>query len=123
MGNLALIIEDEVSLRAIYELVLGNAGFDVIEAADGEQALSILAETSPTVVLLDMLLPRVDGIHILNYIRTTPHLENTGIVIVTAHNHYSYTDLLFATDRFLLKPVRPHELLRAAQQVTATYAD
>lgn len=122
INNLVLVIEDEMSLRTIYELVLGDAGFEVIEAADGVEALAILADIAPAVVFLDILLPRVDGIQILEYIHSAPHLKNTGIVIVTAHNRFRHTDTVSATDTFLLKPVRPHELLRAAQQVT-TYAD
>ena len=119
MDNVALVIEDEMSLRAIYQVVLSSAGFDVIEAQDGEEALEILAQLSPAIVFLDILLPRVDGIHILQYMRTAPHLKETRVVIVTAHDRFRHAECVRASDTFLLKPVRPHDLLDAAQQASA----
>jgi twitching motility two-component system response regulator PilG len=118
MKNLALVIEDEQSLRTIYQMILSEAGYEVIEAQDGEEALAMLAEVAPDVVFLDILLPRVDGTQILTYMRTAPHLQDTNIVIVTAHNRFRQANCVYPTDTFLLKPVRPHDLLDAVKRAT-----
>ena len=119
MNHLALVIEDEVSLRTIYQVILSGAGYEVIEAHDGEEALAILAEVTPSVVFVDILLPRVDGTQILNYMRTAPHLQETKIVIVTAHNRFRQAQSVHPTDTFLLKPVRPQDLLEAVARATS----
>lgn len=119
MSHLALIVEDEAALHMIYESVLRELGFDVIHATDGEEAISALAQHTPSVVFLDMLLPKVDGSQVLDFIQSTPHLRSTSTVIVTAHSRFQTMMSLAANDVFLLKPVRPRDIQSAVQQVLA----
>ena len=119
MSHLALIVEDEAALRMIYETVLRELGFEVIQAADGEEAINILLHDTPSVVFLDMLLPKVDGSQVLQFIQSTPRLLNTVTVIVTAHSRFQTMMALAANDQFLLKPVRPRDIQSAVQQVLA----
>jgi CheY-like chemotaxis protein len=119
MEHLALVVEDEKPLRTIYEMVLKEVGFKIIHAADGQQALEVLKETTPDIVFLDMLLPRVNGSTVLDYLHTTPHLQNTHIVVVSAHNRFNLSGLLRSQDEFLLKPIHPKDLLNAARRFTA----
>ena len=116
ISRLVLVVEDEPALRTIYEQILGSAGYEVLQAADGEEALAILADTAPEIVVLDMLLPKVDGGRVLEYMRSAPHLNHTGIVIATAHDRFRHAENVSVNDRFLLKPIRPQELLNAASQ-------
>ena len=120
MSQLALIVEDEASLRAIYQTVLNSLGFTVIEAGDGGEALSILEETTPSVIFLDMLLPRVDGTRVLDYIQGSPYLQEIPVVVLTAHHRFQQLIHLNANDLFLLKPVRPRDIHTAVQHVLAT---
>jgi len=117
MEPLALVVEDEKPLRIIYEMVLKSIGFKILHAADGQQAIDVLQETTPSIVFLDMLLPRVNGTTVLDYLHSTPHLKNTRIVIVTAHNRFNHSGLLRSQDEFLLKPIHPHDLRDAAQRI------
>ncbi|MAS36843.1 MAG: hypothetical protein CL610_22755 [Anaerolineaceae bacterium] len=119
MKQLALIIEDEAPLRVIYEMVLAELGFDVIQAVDGEEAMRVLAEQTPNVVVLDILLPKIDGGHILQYIQSSPHLQQTPIIVVTAHRHFETLITLATHDLFLLKPVRPRDIQLAVQRALA----
>lgn len=119
MKHLALVVEDEKPLRMIYEMVLKDIGFTIIHAADGQQALEVLRDTTPDIIFLDMLLPRVNGSAVLDYLHTTPRLEKTHIVIVSAHNRFSHSGLLRSQDVFLLKPVHPKDLRNAARRLTA----
>jgi CheY-like chemotaxis protein len=120
MSQLALIVEDEASLRAIYHTVLDNLGFTVIEASDGQDALRILEDTTPNIIFLDMLLPRIDGTQVLDYIQSSPYLQDIPVVVLTAHHRFQQLIHLNAHDLFILKPVRPRDIQNAVQHVLAT---
>ena len=122
MKRLVLVVEDEAPLRSIYEKVLGTAGYKVMQAADGEEALALLSQMEPEIVILDMLLPKIDGARVLEYMRTAPHLQHTGVVIATAHNRFRAQRNLAPNDLFLLKPIRPYELLQATEQVLTLHS-
>ena len=117
MTRLALIVEDELPLRIFYESVLGKLGFEVMHAADGEEAIHILTNYSPAVVFLDMLLPRVDGRQVLAFIHSAPHLTGTAAVVITAHSRYQHLLSLAPQDQFLLKPVRPRDIQDAVRRI------
>jgi CheY-like chemotaxis protein len=121
MSLQALIIEDDVALRVIYETVLLSMGFEVLHAEDGAEAIALLDHVQPAIILLDMLLPKVDGSQVLAYIRADPYLHHVPVVIVTAHNRFRPVLQLTTNNRFLTKPVRPHDIQQAVQQVLATY--
>jgi DNA-binding response OmpR family regulator len=99
---LALIIEDEVDLADIFTAALEAAGFATETITDGEIALSRLRATEPQVVVLDLHLPSVDGLQILEYIRGDQRLENTHIIIASADAALAQT---LEADLVLLKPI------------------
>lgn len=119
MSYLALIVEDEAPLRTLYEIVLKSMGFDAVHAADGQQALDFLASDTPDLVVLDMLLPKVNGSIVLDYLCTAPHLGSTGILVVSAHNQYRSVDNNHRI-QFLLKPIRPDDIKNAISRILAT---
>jgi CheY-like chemotaxis protein len=116
MSYLALVVEDEAPLRTLYEIVLKSIGFEVLHASDGQQAINILAEHTPDLLLLDMLLPKVNGSAVLEYVHRTPRLQSTGVIIVTAHDRFSSMGDNIV---FLLKPVRPDDIKRAVSSILA----
>jgi DNA-binding NtrC family response regulator len=111
LSRLALIVEDDSMLRSLYEMVLTQHGFTVMHAVDGSQAMQMLHEYTPDVVFLDMLLPRMPGSAILEYIHT--YLQNTRCVVVTAHE--MYRQLIGPLDVFLLKPMTYTDIQEAMQ--------
>ncbi len=119
MSTIALIVEDEAPLRLFYETILDDMGYSVIQTSDGEEALAVLQQTVPGIILLDMLLPRVDGVTVLEHIQANPCLQNIPIVVLTAHSRFESVVDLSAVDSFLLKPVRPDEIRTAVQHVLA----
>ncbi|MFQ3567890.1 MAG: response regulator [Aggregatilineales bacterium] len=109
----ALIVDDDPSSRFIYSQVLANSGFELIEADDGVRALELLRTHTPKLIVLDMLLPRIQGTVVLDYIYNDPRLSDSHVIVVTAHD--SYRDLLLRSgDSFLLKPVPPKDIRDAA---------
>lgn len=109
----ALIVDDDPSSRFIYSQVLANSGFELIEAEDGVQALELLRACAPDLIVLDMLLPRIQGTVVLDYIYNDPRLANSRVIVVTAHDSYR-TLLLRSGDSFMRKPVPPKDIRDAA---------
>ena len=72
-----LLVEDEPGFRRIYSFVLKNAGYDVLEAEDGEKGIQMVLEHHPDLVLLDLMLPKISGFDVLKKIRETVSIKHT----------------------------------------------
>lgn len=105
MGKLlALIIEDHHDAAIIFAEALKGADFDIETITTGDAALERLTETTPAVVVLDLDLPRVSGIDVLQHIRDDARLAKTRVIVVTAHPALSM-GLEEKADLVLIKPV------------------
>jgi len=113
LQQLVLIVEDEPTLRMVYRRVLEKISCTVLEAENGLRALELLAQYTPQIIFLDIHLPEVDGLVVLDYIEASPRLETMRVVIVTADNdtekHARYRSFPVT---FLVKPVLPEQLRR-----------
>lgn len=78
-----LIVDDEPDIRMLYRLAFEQAGTDVEEAADGEEAMAVAARSQPSIIVLDLLMPGTDGLSALPQLRRL--LPDAPIVIVSAH--------------------------------------
>lgn len=105
-----LIIEDEESIRKFTKLVLSKQGFDVIQAPTGEEGLEKVNSESPDVVLLDLMLPGIDGFKVCEIIRK--EYEDIGIIMLTARGEDmdKIKGLEYGADDYILKPFNPLEL-------------
>ena len=102
-----LIADDDASTRVIMREVLEQAGFNVVEAADGKEALELFETAAPDVVLLDVEMPHVDGFGVCEAIRSQETNRNTPICIVTGLDDEQSVDRAYnvgATD-FIGKPI------------------
>lgn len=114
-----LVVDDEPDVRLVARLVLTSAGYDVMEAASGEEALAaVFGEPRPDAVLLDVRLGGIDGWETMKRLRRDPSVRETPVVIFTA-------DLAARKDapgawknyeHFLMKPFEPDGLLAAVEQ-------
>jgi len=110
MSDLVLIVEDDDSLRVIYRHILNKIGCEIVEATTGDQAVEILEQATPKVILLDMMLPHTNGDVVLEYLQQTPRLSETRVLIITSNKSYQrYADEFPQVD-FALKPVRPAQI-------------
>ena len=113
----ALVIEDEPALQVFYQRVLQKANYTVDIASDGQQALlSLSGFDAPHLIILDMRLPDTNGIEVLNYITKQEHLQNTCVLVATAGAEYERYTHAVPTAEFLLKPVRPTQILEIAER-------
>ena len=119
MSRLGLVIDDDMPSRKIYASLLKSMGYESVEAGDGVQAMTVLQEQQPQIVFLDLRLPKIDGIQLLSYIYSSPHLNDTRVVIITAHPNHENELTLRSGDLYLVKPITPSEIREMVSQTTA----
>ena len=106
MNNKILIVDDEPNIVMSLEYTFKKRGFEVLIARDGSEALEILKHHIPNVVLLDIMMPNVDGYQTLIHIKKTDSLKDTKVVFLTAKNKASDIEkgLKLGADKYLTKP-------------------
>lgn len=111
--NSILIIDDEQDIRDILEYSLKKEGFTVYTAEDGKQGIEKTKEYNPDLILLDVMMPDMDGIEVCETIRADESLANSRICFLTARNEdYSQIAGLDAgADDFVSKPIKPRVLI------------
>jgi len=104
-----LVVDDEASIRRILETRLKMVGYEVITAADGEEAVEAYQKHNPDLVILDVMMPKMDGYGVTREIRKT---SETPIIILTALGDVSerITGLELGADDYVIKPFSPKEL-------------
>jgi len=114
-----LIVEDEAPLVALLRYNLEKEGFQVCDAADGEDALVQIAERRPDVVLLDWMLPLVSGIEVCRRIRRSPETRALSIIMLTARGEESdrVRGLDSGADDYVVKPFSTSELVARLRAV------
>ena len=79
-----LLVEDDFYIRELYRIGLERSGMTVLEATDGLEALDLLKKNQPDVVLLDIMLPEMNGMEVLKYIRSTAgELQRVPVIMIT----------------------------------------
>lgn len=79
-----LLVEDDETLAMVYQQRLELEGFEVRHSTNGEQALSDAVEFKPDLVLLDVMMPKLNGFDVLDILRNSPQTRNTHIIMLTA---------------------------------------
>ena len=110
---LAFVIEDDKNLALAFAEAVEEADYEVEVLNDGKIAMERLAETTPTIVILDLHIPHVKGSEILDYIRSTERLENIRVIVASADDHRA-AELRGIADLVLLKPVGFRQLQQLA---------
>lgn len=78
-----LIVEDDFFIRDLYEIQARKSGYEVITATDGQEALTKVKDETPDLVILDIMLPKMDGISVLKAIKMDGHLSKIPCILVT----------------------------------------
>ena len=106
-----LIAEDHVDSREAMRELLEAFGFEVIEAGNGRQAVSAAAEQQPRLILMDVMMPEMDGFQAIKEIRQQPATSNTPIIALTAMDGARELALLAGANDFVRKPVDIRRLI------------
>jgi two-component system chemotaxis response regulator CheY len=108
-----LIVDDDPFIRKLVATTLEDvAGFDLLQAADGEEALAMAAEHRPEIVLLDIEMPRLDGLETCRRLRADAAAAGATVVMLTAAADQERASEEAGADLFLTKPFSPLDLLR-----------
>lgn len=105
-----LVVDDDSEIRDVIHVYLRNEGYHVIEATDGLEALDVIKKTPVHLVILDVMMPRMDGIKACIQIR---EISNTPIIMLSAKEEDmdKITGLMTGADDYMIKPFNPLELL------------
>jgi putative two-component system response regulator len=113
-----LVCDDDPSLRELVRAVLGD-GYRFVEAADGGEALDLARELPPDLIVLDVMLPGMSGIEVLEALQADPSLHAIPVVVITAWSHAEVDAELAGADRFVSKPFDPDALAAAVEELLA----
>ena len=115
-GTRILVVDDERSIRHLYKTALVLAGFEVDTAEDGLSALRKIDECRPHCIVLDLHLPRVDGLGVLGELRANSYTWDIPVVVVTGTN-YQYA--VAQASAILKKPCTPEDLIEEIEKQLA----
>ncbi len=113
MPETILVVDDDPDIARFVEVNLRSAGYDVSVASDGEEALERAGTLRPDLVLLDVMMPRIDGFEVAQRLRRNPQTSNTSIIMLTAKalSTDKVLGLTAGADDYIIKPFDPIELL------------
>jgi two-component system alkaline phosphatase synthesis response regulator PhoP len=109
MGYSVLIIDDEADIRLLIRYNLEKEGYQVLDADNGEKGIEIAKQQAPDLILLDVMMPVMDGIETCERLRKIPELSNTMICFLTARaeDYSQIAGLDAGADDYITKPIKP----------------
>jgi DNA-binding response OmpR family regulator len=122
MSATILIVDDEPQVLKALKLVLDEEGYETLTAGDGETCLTIVQTRHVDLLVLDIMMPRMDGWEILRTLRKQPDTGHAPVIILSAKQAPIDKMLgldVFGVERYLTKPFSPDELLAAVREVLA----
>lgn len=110
---LVLVVDDEPAQRALLSYNLEASGYRVATAGDGEEAMLVISEEAPDVILLDWMLPRLSGIEVCRQIKARPEARDSAVIMVSARSEEvdRIRGLETGADDYITKPYSINELL------------
>ncbi len=119
MGKTILIVDDSASLRQVVGISLRNAGYDVIEAADGRDALFKLTGQKVHLMISDVNMPNMDGISFLKSVKQNPAYKFTPVVMLTTESaeEKKKEGQAAGAKAWVVKPFKPEQLLGVVQKL------
>lgn len=121
MGKRILVVDDEPDILALTTLRLKKTGYEVIEAIDAEEALAILEKQSCDLILLDLLLPKMQGDELCKKLKNDEKFKNIPIILFTASGFLSSLPkkiIETGADDFIIKPFEAQELLNKIKNLS-----
>ena len=117
-GRTVLVADDNPDQRALYVDILSHAGFSVIEARDGVEAITRAREDRPALIVMDVTMPGTSGWNAVRAVRDQVETRDIPVIVVTGLAGTRDRDASFAagSDAYLSKPVSPRELLDAVRR-------
>ncbi|HFA60024.1 MAG TPA: response regulator [Rhodospirillales bacterium] len=121
MGKRVLVVDDEPNIVLSLEFLMKKAGFEVEVARNGQEALEAIARRPPDVLLLDVMMPEMDGFEVCERLRADPRGRATKVVMLTARGRDSERQrgLALGADAYVTKPFSTRELVERVKTMLA----
>jgi twitching motility two-component system response regulator PilG len=121
-GLRILVVDDSATIRRSAESMLTSAGYDVVTAENGFEALSKVAQHNPDLIFVDIMMPRLDGYQTCAIIKNNSQYRSTPVIMLTSKDGLfdQARGRVVGSDLYLTKPFTKEELLAAVQQHAAT---
>ena len=119
MNRSVLVVDDEANIVLSLEFLLKRAGYDVRVARNGEEAVKAVAERTPDLILLDVMMPTLDGYHVCETIRADPKLRSVRILMLTAKSRDVEREkaLALGADDYITKPFSTRDLVERVKTI------
>lgn len=113
MSKTILVVDDSPTDLGLITAALGGQGYEILTAADGEEAIRLAGERRPALILLDVVLPKKNGFQVCRQLKTSTETGDVKIVLVSSKNQDSdrFWGLKQGADAYLAKPFDDRELL------------
>jgi len=114
-----LIVDDEEKVRRLIETTLSIGDFQIFQAKDGEEALKIAQEEKPALILLDIMMPGMDGFKVCKRLKSNSETKSSCVIMLTAKGQKQDIEKGYAVgaDDYFVKPFSPMELLNKVEKV------
>ena len=114
-----LVVDDEIYIVHILDFSLGMEGYEVITALDGEQALEKLRTEKPDLIVLDIMMPKLDGYEVCKTIKANPETAHIPVILLSAKGRNVDQKLGFdvGADDYITKPFSPRKLVERINQL------
>ena len=124
-GVKVMVIDDSKTIRRTAETLLTKEGFEVITATDGFDALSKIADTKPSIIFVDIMMPRLDGYQTCALIKNNSDFKSTPVVMLSSKDGLfdKAKGRIVGSDQYLTKPFSREELLGAIKSLVPEAAD
>jgi DNA-binding response OmpR family regulator len=111
--QIVLVADDDADVRDLVAFRLDRAGYEVMAAADGQDALELARSRSPDIAVLDVMMPRLDGLQVTRQMRAIDELARVPVLLLTASVHEAAVTQGFeaGADDYMKKPFSPAELV------------
>ena len=119
-----MVVDDEEYIREMLSLLLGLHGFTITEAEDGLDAWHKITDHRPDVIILDVMMPRMDGITLCEKLRANPHTADLPIIMLSGKTHMGAEEegLAAGANYYMWKPMKTAELVANIQNVLSSVA-
>lgn len=114
-----LIVDDSSALREMVSGLLVDAGMTILEAKDGAEAQKTLTASTPDLVILDIVMPNMNGYELCRWIKNNPSTKDLPVVICTSKSEEfdRYWGMKQGADAYIAKPFRPDEMVETVRQL------
>ena len=117
--NKILVVDDEETMRMLITETLALEDYEILEATDGKSGLATIKQETPDIILLDLMMPKMDGYEVINALKEEGIVEKFKIILLTAKGQQEEKELALkqGADYFLSKPFSPLQLLELVEKI------